>query len=555
MPRARVAALCFDKIDLELGVETLAPDGSLRMLKHPWSVLAYQLAGAGGLQMIHAEGKDEERNTPPAEPLIIRLLSKPQGEGLATLVLLDEALMYLRAQAETDQTAHGRMVAFFQYLTQAVVKVDGCAMVASLLASDPGKHDELGNEILRQVSDVFGRQTEEDASPVSREDVSEVLRRRFFKPESIREQDIFRPHVTAVVASVAALDEQTGKERQAAEDRYLRSYPFHPDVTEIFYTRWTQLPRFQRTRGILRTFAVALRDAEKWDTNPLVGPAVFLGGPGAADLAEAASELASVASVEAGAGGHQEWRPIIEGELDKARGIQSEVTGLNHREIEQAVISVFLSSQPIGQKAQTRELMTLLGTTRPDKIELEKALHRWTELSWFLDEVEVNSGGTSAAGAPQLPRAWRLGNRPNLRQMHDDACRNRIPDPLIESKLIEAIEKEKTLTSGAAAAGARVHTLPRVPLGIFRTMASFILPSLARRPVRSQANRARRPGVSSTRRRRRTDLASIATQSCWLFPPRTDSRPPACACASTLAGWRSATSSKISRLIPSASRC
>ena len=61
MPRARVAALCFDKIDLELGVETPGPDGSLRMLKHPWSVLAYQLAGAEGLRMIHAEGKAEER--------------------------------------------------------------------------------------------------------------------------------------------------------------------------------------------------------------------------------------------------------------------------------------------------------------------------------------------------------------------------------------------------------------------------------------------------------------------------------------------------------------
>ena len=336
-------------------------------------------------------------------------------------------------------------------------------MVASLLASDPGKHDELGNEILRQVSEVFGRQTEEDASPVSKEDVSEVLRRRFFKPESIREQDRFRPHVAAAVANVAALDEQTGKERQAAEDRYLRSYPFHPDVTEIFYTRWTQLPGFQRTRGILRTFAIALRDAEKWDTNPLVGPNVFLGGPDAADLAEAASELASVASVEAEAGGHQEWRPIIEGELDKARGIQSQASGLNQREIEQAVISVFLSSQPIGQKAQTRELMTLLGATKPDKIELEKALHRWTELSWFLDEVEIGADRGGGGGGPQLPKAWRLGNRPNLRQMHDDACRNRVPSQLIESQLIEAIAKERSLTSGAAAAGARVHTLPRAP--------------------------------------------------------------------------------------------
>ena len=463
MPRARVAALCFDKIDLELGVETPGPDGSLRMLKHPWSVLAYQLAGAEGLRMIHAEGKDEERDTQPAEPLIVDLLSKPQEEDLATLVLLDEALMYLRAQVETDQSARGRMVAFFQSLTQAVVKVDRCAMVASLLASDPGKRDELGNELLRQVSEVFGRQTEEEASPVSREDVSEVLRRRFFKPESIREQDLFRPHVTSVVANVAALDEQTGKERQAAEGRYLRSYPFHPDVTEIFYSLWNQLPRFQQTRGILRTFAIALRDAEKWDTSPLVGPAVFLGDPGAADLSEAAGELVSVASVEAGAGGHQEWRPIIEGELDKARDIQAEATGLNHREVEKAVISVFLSSQPIGQKAQTRELMTLLGTTRPDKIELEKGLLGWTEVSWFLDEAEVGAGRGGSAGERQLPKAWRLGNRPNLRQMHDDACRNRVPPQLVESQLVEAIRKEKSLTGGAAAAGARVHTLPQAP--------------------------------------------------------------------------------------------
>ena len=320
-PRARVAALCFDKIDLEMGIETPGPDGSVRMLKRPWSILAYQLAGADGLRLIHAEDEDEERDTPPAEPLIVQLLSRPQQEGLSTLVLMDEALMYLRAQVETDQTSRGRMVAFFQYLTQAVVKVDRCAMVASLLASDPGKHDDMGNEILREVSEVFGRQMEEDASPVSREDVSEVLRRRFFKPESIRDTSVFRPHVTSVVASVAALDEQTGKERQAAENRFLNSYPFHPDLTEIFYSRWTQLDGFQHTRGILRTFAIALRDAEKWDTNPLVGPNVFLNGPGKDDLAEAASELASFASVATGTGSHQEWRPIIEGELIKARAI------------------------------------------------------------------------------------------------------------------------------------------------------------------------------------------------------------------------------------------
>ena len=136
-PKARVAALCFDKIDPEKGIETFDPNGGSRMLRHPWSVLAFQLAGADGLRLIHAEGKDEERETPPAEPLMAELLSKPQQDGLSTLVLLDEVLMYLRGQAEDDSFSRGRLVNFFQYLTQAVVKVDRCAMMASLLASDP----------------------------------------------------------------------------------------------------------------------------------------------------------------------------------------------------------------------------------------------------------------------------------------------------------------------------------------------------------------------------------------------------------------------------------
>ena len=157
--------------------------------------------------------------------------------------------MYVRSMVEAEPAWRGRLTSFFQYLTQAVVKVDRCAMVASLLASDPRKFDELGQELLADVSDVFGRQMEEDASPVGKEDVAEVLRRRFFTADSIQDTNAFRPHVTTAVGNIAALDEQTRKERGAAEDRYLASFPFHPGLTEVFYTRWTQLDGFQRTRG------------------------------------------------------------------------------------------------------------------------------------------------------------------------------------------------------------------------------------------------------------------------------------------------------------------
>ena len=466
-PKARVAALCFDKIDLEKGVETQGADETVRMLRHPWSILAFQLAGADGLRLIHAQGKDEERDTPPAEPLVVELLSRPQKEGLSTLVLLDEVLMYIRVQIETAPAWRGRLVSFFQYLTQAVVKVDRCAMVASLLASDPRKHDDFGNELLRDVSEVFGRQMEEDASPVSKEDVAEVLRRRFFKPESIRDTGVFRPHVTSVVGSIATLDEQTRKERGTAEERYLSSYPFHPDLTEIFYSRWTQLDGFQRTRGILRTFAVALRDAEKWDASPLVGPNVLLAEPGKKDLAEAASELASVASVDTGhrqASGmaadsrgracqgaydsvRDRWPPAPGGGAGGRFGIP-ELSASGSEGADPRVDGAARSSRS-GQDGAGKGPAPLGGT------------------------VLVPGRGGGGHGISRLGRrptiaegmgGWAIA--PTLRQMHHDACSNRVSPQLVDSQLINSIEKLKTLTSGASAAGAKVHHLPERPRDI-----------------------------------------------------------------------------------------
>ena len=424
-PKARVAALCFDKIDLEKGIEAKAPDGTTRMLRHPWSVLAFQLAGADGLRLIHGEGLDAERETPPSEPILVELLSLPQKEGLATLVLLDEVLLYLRGLKASNSSGSTLLVNFFQYLTQAVVKVDRCAMVASLLASDKTTDDDFRGDF-GEIHEVFGRMMEEEVSPVSKEDVAEVLRRRFFTPESIRDRDSFRPHVASAVGNIADMDEQTRRERQLSEDRFLDSYPFHPDLTDLFYTRWTQMDGFQRTRGILRTYAIALRDARQWDIAPLVGPNVFLNEDGKNELSEAARELASFATTNA-TGANQRWQPILEGELEKARAIQSQEAGLRYRELEQAVMSVFLSSQPIGQKAQTRDLNVLVGASKPDRIEFERGLLRWTESSWFLDEDEVGSAPTNPDGSRQLPAVWRLGNKPNLKQMHDEACENRVP--------------------------------------------------------------------------------------------------------------------------------
>ena len=390
---------------------------------------------------------------------MVELLAWPGKEDLSTLVLIDEVLMFAREKVDLDPQWRSRLLDFFQCLTQAAIKVDRCAIVASLLATDPAKSDELGKELTHELYAVFRRQREEGVLPVEKEDVAEVLRRRFFTPDSIRDHERFRSPVVGALKGIAVLDEQTKKEGKKAEERYLRSYPFHPDLTDVFFTKWTNMEGFQRTRGVLRTFALALRDAEEHDQSPLICTNVFLAPLEREGISEAARELTTVAETEEYEGKRQAWTAILGEELNKAREIQELFPGLQHREVECAVFATFLHSQPIGQRAFTRDLVALLGHTRPDKIELEKALRRWTEISWFLDESAIGEAEKAGDRASGLPKAWRLGSKPNLRQMHSEA-RDRVLPELAEVKLIEEIQKVKSLTAGASAVVGKVHTLP-----------------------------------------------------------------------------------------------
>ena len=461
LPQAFVAALCFDKIDAEKGIEDVcAPNGERRTLKHPWSVLAFQLGGADGLRAIHADDRAEERETPPAEPLLTKLLEIPDRRGLATLVLVDEVLMYAREKAGLDPIWRDRIQDFFQYLNQAVAKVDRAAIVASLLATDPSKEQgDLGARLKADLFAVFRRQREEGVQPVRRQDVAEVLRRRFF--EGMPADDARRNQAIAVVRGLAKLDETIAKDKGRAEERFVQSFPFHPDMTDVFYSRWTQLDDFQRTRGILRTLATALREAEKWDRSPVVGPSALLAPPGETDVSTALRELTNIAD-SATASGTADWGKLLQAEFDKARQVQREHRDLEqNREAEQAVVSVFLHS-PRGGKVTTFELQRLAGTSGPNKIEFKKGLGGWRDISWFLDDEDSDEGDGQS-----LPKEWRLGTRPNLRNMHDEACSRRVTDADVTERLLATVRKNRAkLDGGASAAGAKSHLLPTSPADV-----------------------------------------------------------------------------------------
>lgn len=454
-PKARVAALCFDKVDVETGCDVRSPDGKVKRLKNPWSILAFQIAGDAGLKLLHPEGRTEERRTPPAEPTLEVLLALPAMDNLSTLVLVDEVLLYAKVKVRFDPGWLDLLSSFFQYLTQAAAKVPRCCIVASLLSSEPkDQADELGKRIVSELYDIFQRQREEAVQPVEKGDVAEVLRRRLLDTSSMQDRQAWRQHVIAALKGIANLDEQTAKAGATEEDRYLASFPFHPELTDVFYSKWSAgIERFQKTRGVLRTFALALREAEKWDESPLVGPAAFLNAPDAQGLSQSARELVAIADTVGVDGQANRWTGILEAELDRARQVEKESVGLNLREIQQAVMATFLHSQPTGRSAKTRDLMLLVGPCRPDRIELEKALVRWAQSSYWLDDTNLPEKDG------RLPDQWRLGNRPNLAQMQATAA-GQFSAELIRSRLVEEIPRVRGLVSGAAAAGVRVHMLP-----------------------------------------------------------------------------------------------
>ena len=102
-----------------------------------------------------------------------------------------------------------------------------------------------------------------------------------------------------------------------------------------------------------------------------------------------------------------------------------------------------------------------MASTNPDRIELEKALLRWAQESYWLDDKYTATDGST------LPENWRLGNKPNLTQIHREKKRQIESDPgLIAVRLEKAVRDVKKLTEGASALGIRVHQLPEKPADI-----------------------------------------------------------------------------------------
>lgn len=231
-------------------------DGTI--IRTIWGELAWQLGGKDAFEII--KKNDEDRTAPKG------LFKKVLERCKPALILIDELADYcvsasgqmVGASSLSDQT-----ISFMQELTEAVAGSNNCVAVITL----PASPQEVGNTPLAQsilislqkrVSRVGA-----DTQPVADDEIYEVIRRRLF--EEVGDESA----IEASVSAYAELYHQFKGElpdhvtRSDYKERIRKSYPFHPELIDVFRVKWASHHDFQRTRGVLRLLASIVSDLWK----------------------------------------------------------------------------------------------------------------------------------------------------------------------------------------------------------------------------------------------------------------------------------------------------
>jgi hypothetical protein len=222
-----------------------------------WGEVAFWIGGAEGYEQFR---QDDERRISPGKEKLRKFLEAHQP----FVILFDEILEYVnRALDVRDQTEVSlgtQTFSFFQELTEAVSSLPQGMMIVTLPSSHLEDFGEQEEESLARLGKIFGR-VESIETPVQGEEVYAVIRRRLFEEETLQRVPMREIVHRYFQTYLQHRDDLPAKARDASfRDKMEMAYPFHPDVLDILYEKWSTFPTFQRTRGVLRLLANVVED-------------------------------------------------------------------------------------------------------------------------------------------------------------------------------------------------------------------------------------------------------------------------------------------------------
>lgn len=221
-----------------------------------WGELAWQLGGPEGYERVR--NADIQMVAPTAQDIkpIIEVASP-------ALILIDELADYCnRASGKVvgSGTLFTQTNSFIQTLTEVVASVPKTVLICTLPASAREvASSEIGQEILSALETRVVR-VGSSVKPVDDEEIYEVVRRRLF--DRITNYDVIEQVARKYKDMYHNRRDSLPAEadRVAYVERIKKSYPFHPELIDLFHIRWGSDSKFQRTRGVLRLLASIVKD-------------------------------------------------------------------------------------------------------------------------------------------------------------------------------------------------------------------------------------------------------------------------------------------------------
>ena len=216
----------------------------------PWGEIAWQLGGAKAFDVV---ARHDEQGIAPGGDVIKAFL--PDGPAL---ILMDELLNYISRERQRKSGQSDQLYHFLQNLSE---EAQGCSNVvlcvsipASELEMTPEDHRDY--EAIKKLLDRLGK-----AVIMSTEtEIAEIIRRRLFDWGGL--PDDAKITASSYAKWVIEHKQMVGDfDVDSAHDRFLASYPFHPALLSVFERKWQSLPRFQKTRGVLRLLALWVSQA------------------------------------------------------------------------------------------------------------------------------------------------------------------------------------------------------------------------------------------------------------------------------------------------------
>lgn len=237
----------------------------------PWGEIAWQLGGETTFKAV--ERHDAEKVAPGGD--VIRKMLP----GGPCLILMDELLNFISRGRKSGM--RDELFNFMQNLCEEARARDNVVLCASIPASEleMNPDDTRDHESLKKMLDRLGKAIMMSAET----ETAEIIRRRLFEWTGLPDEGR-KAAVEYADWAIEHASELSGVDASNARDLFLASYPFHPAVLSVFERKWQSLPRFQRTRGVLRLLATWVSHAYQKDHQLVGGKGDHLIGLGSAPI-------------------------------------------------------------------------------------------------------------------------------------------------------------------------------------------------------------------------------------------------------------------------------